>query len=101
MPFCEMRSGERPVMFSPLNRMRPAGRAQHAGQAIEERALAGAVRSDDGADLAALDLEIDVVERGQAAEADGQALGAQDSDRGSFPAGTGREATSMEGPAVT
>ena len=35
------------------------GRPQHAGQAIEEGALAGAVRPDDGADLAALDLEID------------------------------------------
>ena len=37
----------------------PGGRADDAGQAVEEGALAGPVRPDDGADLAALDLEID------------------------------------------
>ena len=74
-----------PVMSSPLNRMRPDGRAQHAGQAVEEGALARAVRPDDGADLAALDLEVDVVERGQPAEAHGQALGAQHRCRAAPP----------------
>ena len=53
MPCCEMRSGGSPVMSSPSNRMRPDGRPQHAGQAVEEGALARAVRPDDGADLAA------------------------------------------------
>ena len=72
-----MRLGGRPVMSSPLKTMRPAVGRMHAGEAVEERALAGAVRADDGADLAARDLEVDVVERGQTAEADGQALGAQ------------------------
>ena len=59
MPFCEMRLGGSPAMSSPLNRMRPDVGPQHAGQAVEEGALARAVRADDGADLAALDLEID------------------------------------------
>ena len=84
MPFCEMRLGGSPVMFSPLKRMRPEVGPHDAGQAVEERALARPVRADDGADLAALHLEIDAVERGQAAEADGQVLGAQDGVR--FPA---------------
>jgi hypothetical protein len=48
------------------------GRPQHAGQAIEKRALAGAVRSDDGAHLVARNLEIDGRQRRQSAEADGQ-----------------------------
>ena len=50
----------------------------HAGQTVEERALAGAVGADDGADLVATHREIDMVQRGQAAEPDGQRLGAQD-----------------------
>ena len=54
------------------------GRPQHAGQAVEEGALAGAVRADHGADLVAPDREIDPVQRGQPAEAHGQPLGAQD-----------------------
>ena len=65
MPRREISFGGSPVMSSPLNRMRPEVGLQHAGQAVEERALAGAVRADDGADLAAPELEIDVVERRQ------------------------------------
>ena len=55
-----------------------AARPQHAGQAIEKSALAGAVRSDDGADFAARNLEIDVGQRRQSAEADGQPFGRED-----------------------
>ena len=58
MPFREISSGGRPVMSSPLNSDAARGRAQHAGQAVEERALAGAVRADDGADLAALNSKL-------------------------------------------
>src|SRR5439155_26819901 len=47
----------------------PRGGTQDAGEAIEEGALPGAVRPDDRPDLAARDFEVDVVERGQAAEA--------------------------------
>src|SRR2546425_8132148 len=53
----------------------PAAGAQHAGQAVEERGFAGPVRTDDGADLAGLDGDADVVEGGESAEADGQAVG--------------------------
>ena len=68
------------------------GRAQHTGQAIEERALAGAIRADDGADLAALDLEVDVVERGQTTKADSQAFRTQYRGGGISPALLGRGA---------
>src|SRR5262249_13041173 len=55
----------------------PRGGTQHAGQAVEEGALAGAVRPDDGADLALFHLKVDVAERAQPAEAHRHALGAQ------------------------
>jgi hypothetical protein len=63
----------------------PRGRTQHAGEAVEECALAGAVRTDDRADLASANFEIDVIERGQSAEADGEPLRAQQRDRRAFP----------------
>ena len=68
------------------------GRTQHAGQAIEEGALARPVGADDGADLAALDFEVDVVERGQTTEADGQAFRTQHRGGGVSPALPGRGA---------
>jgi len=46
------------------------GGPQNAGQAIEEGAFARAVRPDDGADFITPDLEVDAIERRQAAEAD-------------------------------
>jgi hypothetical protein len=46
---------------------------------VEHRALAGAVRADDGADLAALDLEADAGERLDAAETQADVLDAQES----------------------
>ena len=45
-----------------------AGRRQHAGDQVEGRALAGAVRADQPDDLARADVEDDVVDRDQAAE---------------------------------
>src|SRR5688572_10299160 len=45
-----------------------------AADDVEERGLAGAVRADDGDDLAARDLEADLRERGQRAEAHAHAL---------------------------
>ena len=59
MPFCEIALEGRPVMSSPSKKMRPEVGRRHAGKAIEERALARAVRPDDGANFAAVDLEID------------------------------------------
>ena len=48
---------------------------QQAGQKVESRALACAIRADEREDLAGLDLEADVVDRDQAAEAPCHAAG--------------------------
>ena len=42
---------------------RPRGRLGDPGEDLEQRALARAVRPDDADDLAALDLERDILER--------------------------------------
>src|SRR5262249_50192829 len=55
----------------------PRRGTKDAGETVEEGALARAVRPDDGANFATPNFEIDTIERGQSAEADGQALGAQ------------------------
>ena len=47
---------------------------QHASDQIEERGLAGAVRSDQGMDVAGRHLELQIVERVEAAETLGQPL---------------------------
>src|SRR3954467_14873113 len=47
------------------------------GNAVEHRGLAGAVRADQRCDGAALDLERNVVDRNQPAEAHGQMLDTQ------------------------
>ena len=47
--------------------------AQLAGYQIEQRRLAGAVRPDDGIELAACEIDRDVVDRNEAAEALGHA----------------------------
>ena len=49
-----------------------------AGQHLEERGLAGAIRADNAAQFAMLDGEVDVAVGDEAAEALGQALGLQD-----------------------
>jgi hypothetical protein len=50
---------------------------QDAGQAVEEGAFPCTVRPDDGADFIVSDVEVDIVERGEAAEADCQPLRAE------------------------
>ena len=92
MPFREMRSGGRPVMSSPLNRMRP-----EVGRSTPVRQLKKVLLpAPFGPMIARIsprrDFEVDVVERGQTAEADGQALGAQHGVRFASPAGLGRGA---------
>ena len=57
---------------------RAGGRPEMAGDHADERGLAGAVRPDDAAQLAAREPEIDRVVGEQALEALGQALGAQE-----------------------
>ena len=52
----------------------PAIGREHAGHQIEERGLAGAVRSDQRMDVAARDLHAQIVQRIEAAEALAQAL---------------------------
>src|SRR6516165_3007872 len=70
--------GREPGDLASIEQDVPGRRPQHAGQAVEERALAGAVRADDRADLVATDFEVDLIEGGQPAKTDGQVLGAQD-----------------------
>ena len=84
--------GRKPGDVLAVEQDAPGGGAQHAGQAVEEGAFPCPVRPDDGADLALRDVEVDIIEGDQATETNGQAFGAQQSGRGSFPAGTGREA---------
>ena len=51
---------------------RALGRRQQPGQHLHRRRLAAAVGAEESEDLAALDLELDVVDGGEAAEALGQ-----------------------------
>ena len=50
------------------------GRLVEAGDAVEDRGLAGAVRADEGGDVAAADVEGEIVDGDEAAEAHGQVL---------------------------
>jgi hypothetical protein len=56
----------------------PLGRSVEAGDAVEHRGLAGAIRADDGSDGAPRGGEGNLLHRGQAAEAHGQLLDCQD-----------------------
>ena len=49
-----------------------------AGDAVEDRRLAGAIRADQGGDVAAPDIEGQVVDGDEAAEAHGEMLDGQD-----------------------
>ena len=71
---CSSRTGP----FLPWKVSWPDGRPVEAGQAVEHRGLAGAVRADDGGDLALGGDEIEVVDRDQPAEPHGQVLDPQD-----------------------
>ena len=54
-----------------------AGRAVQPRHDVEERGLAGAIGPDHAHDLARLDMEVDVLHRGQAAERFGELVGLQ------------------------
>ena len=56
-------------MSSPAKTTCPGARLEHAGDQVEEGGLAGAVGTDDGADLAGLHRHVDVVDGDQRAEA--------------------------------
>ena len=64
--------------FAWLQRDHALGRLVEAGDAVEDGGLAGAVRADDGGDVAAAGLEGEVGDRDEAAEAHGQVLDRQD-----------------------
>ena len=69
MPRRQTRSGDSPSMRSPSNVMVPASGAEHAGDHVEQRGLAGAVRTDHREDAAFRHVEAGAVDRDQAAEA--------------------------------
>ena len=74
MPFCEMRLGGRPAMSSPLKRIAARGRTETPVRQLKKVLLPAPLGPMMARISPRLDLEIDVVERGQAAEADGQRL---------------------------
>ena len=61
-------------MSSPAKRTVPRIGREHAGELADQRGFAGAVRPDDGVQLALLHVERDVVGGENAAEALGQAF---------------------------
>ena len=62
------------MKFSPRKVIAAAGDRLDAGEAAEQRGLAGAVGADDGDDLAGVDREVDAVQHLDAAVAGAQAL---------------------------
>ena len=62
------------MKLSPRKVMRAAGDRLNAGEAAQQRGLAGAVRADDGDDLAGVHREVDAVQHLDAAVARAQAL---------------------------
>src|SRR4029453_6894576 len=69
------------------------GRRQYSGQAIEESAFTGAIRPDDRANFLAVNLEIDVIHGGEAAESPRHPLGAEHGDLCARPGLVGRDGT--------
>jgi hypothetical protein len=59
---------------APVEQYPARGRGDGAADQVEERGLAGAVRPDDGVDRAACELDADVVDGRQAAEALGERI---------------------------
>ena len=92
MPFCEMRSGDSPVMSSPLNRMRPEVGRNTPVRQLKKVLLPAPFGPITARISPRCDREIDLVQRGQPAKADRQRLGAQDRRRGRLPDGAGRRA---------
>ena len=56
-------------MLSPSKRMSPGVRRVDAGDEVEERRLAGAVRPDHAHDLALVDVQVELVDAREPAEA--------------------------------
>src|SRR5256885_4687460 len=56
-------------------------RLEELGQQVEDRGLAGAVRPDQRMDRAAVDLEVDFPDRGEAAKLLSETVGLQDQIR--------------------
>ena len=61
--------GSRPSRLSPAKRMSPRVRRVDAGDEVEERRLAGAVRADHADDLALVDVQVELVDAREPAEA--------------------------------
>ncbi len=68
IPRRQTASAESPLMRAPENTIDPVSGVKHAGDHVEERRLAGAVRPDHAADLARRHVEVDPVDGGQAAK---------------------------------
>ena len=68
MPRRAISNGRQPTIDSPRKTTSPDGERERAGDQVEHRALAGAVRADQAEDLAGLDRERQVVDGDQAAE---------------------------------
>ena len=84
MPFCEIRLGGSPAMSSPLNRIRPeVGRSTPVRQ-LKKVLLPAPFGPMIARIFAPANFEIDVIESGQSAEADGEPLRAQQRDRRAF-----------------
>ena len=77
MPRCERWFGGSAVMSSPANSTATIVRPQRAGDAIDQRGLAGAVRSDQAEALALADFDVDIVQRDEAAKVLGQSIDPQ------------------------
>jgi len=93
--------GGKPGDILAVEQNSPRRGTKDAGETVEEGALARAVRPDDGANLAPPDFEIDAIERGQSAEADGQALGARTGAEAPPRAARPAEGASIERSPVT
>ena len=63
MPRRQIASGASPSIRSPANAIAPVVGREHAGDHVEQRGLAGAVRTDDGEDLAGATSKLTLVDR--------------------------------------
>ena len=90
MPFCEIALDDRPVMSSPLKKMRPeVGRSTPVRQL--KKVLLPAPFGPMMARISSrATSKLTLLTRGQAAETDGQQFGAQDGDRPPLPGLVGR-----------
>ena len=68
MPLRVILFGGRPTIDSPSKRMSPSSGRVDAGDEVEERRLAGAVRADHADDLVLVDVQVEVGDHLQAAE---------------------------------